>query len=345
MENKSHALAAGAFVLAVAALLIGLAVWLMRDVTNTTAYEMVTDDAVSGLQPQAVVRFKGVAVGKVTSIGFDRGNRANVLVRIAVAPDAPITKSTFATLTYQGVTGLSFVQLDDAGGSTEPPPDGPNGVPRIPLKPNALGQLQDMASELAEKVGQATDRINQVLGPENQAALNTALVEIGGAAKSINQLASNTDKTIQAQFGAGKLDVPALVKQAGVSLKSVETAAAQTRQTAANLNAVATQLGSGVERVTGPGGVVDQLSESAGTVTTNTLPRIQNLTDDASRTIRRLDRIANSLAENPQSFIYGSGTIPPGPGEPGFGRAPAGGGAASETPAPAAPAPAPAVTR
>ena len=68
MENKSHALAAGAFVLAVAALLIGLAVWLMRDVTNTTAYEMVTDDAVSGLQPQAVVRFKGVAVGKVTSI-------------------------------------------------------------------------------------------------------------------------------------------------------------------------------------------------------------------------------------------------------------------------------------
>ena len=118
MENKSHALAAGAFVLAVAALLIGLAVWLMRDVTNTTAYEMVTDDAVSGLQPQAVVRFKGVAVGKVTSIGFDRGNRANVLVRIAVAPDAPITKSTFATLTYQGVTGLSFVQLDDAGGST-----------------------------------------------------------------------------------------------------------------------------------------------------------------------------------------------------------------------------------
>ena len=323
MENKSHALAAGAFVLAVAALLIGLAVWLMRDVTNTTAYEMVTDDAVSGLQPQAVVRFKGVAVGKVTSIGFDRGNRANVLVRIAVTPDAPITKSTFATLTYQGVTGLSFVQLDDAGGSAEPPPEGPNGVPRIPLKPNALGQLQDMASELVEKVGRATDRVNQMLGADNQAALTTALTEIGSAAKSINQLATNTDKTIQSQFGPGKADLSALIQQSSSTLTTINTAASQVRVTAANLNTTVGDLGKGVERVTGPGGVVDRMSEGAGTVTSTTLPRIQNLTEDASRTIRRLDRIANSISENPQAFIYGSGTVPPGPGEPGF-LAPAG---------------------
>ncbi len=32
MENKSHALAAGAFVLAVTALLIALGAWLMRDI-------------------------------------------------------------------------------------------------------------------------------------------------------------------------------------------------------------------------------------------------------------------------------------------------------------------------
>ena len=31
MENKAHALAAGAFVLVVAALLVALAVWLTRD--------------------------------------------------------------------------------------------------------------------------------------------------------------------------------------------------------------------------------------------------------------------------------------------------------------------------
>ena len=335
MENKAHALAAGACVLAVTVLLIGLALWLLRDEVNTTSYEMVSAEAVSGLQPQAAVRYKGVAVGKVTSISFDPDNRANVLVRIAVSPDAPITQSTFATLAFQGVTGLSFVQLDDEGKSAEPPPPGPNGPPRIPLKPSALRQLTDLAGELANQVGQITDRVNTVLSDENQAAFSAALQEIGEAAKSTRQLAQTADRTIQAQLDPARTNIPRLVQQASTAIQSIDSAAQQTRRTVASFDSVAGDVKRAVDQVAGKGGVVDQLSESANTVTATTLPRIQNLTEDASRTIRRLDRIANSLSENPQAFIYGTGTIPPGPGEPGFGQ-PAPGGPAPTTPAPAA---------
>lgn len=318
MENKSHALAAGAFVLAVAALLVGLAMWLLRDVANTVAYELVSSEAVSGLQPQAPVRFKGVAVGKVTDISFDPTNRANVLVRLAVAADAPVTKSTFATLAYQGVTGLSFVQLDDPGGSSEPLPRGPNGPPRIPLRPNLFGQLSDQAQDLVSKLDTSVERVNALLAPDNQAALIAAVKELGGAAReagaaarSLGQLAAHTDKTIEAQFGPRHSSIPQLVKQATSTLKTLEGAGVQA-------NAAALELKRGVATATGPGGLLDRLSESAGTITSTTLPQIQHLTEDASRTIRRLDRIANSVGENPQVFIYGSGAIPPGPGEPGF---------------------------
>ena len=335
MENKAHALAAGVFVLAVTALLIGLALWLLRDEVNTVAYEMVSSEAVSGLQPQAAVRYKGVAVGKVTDIDFDPARRGDVLVRIAVSPDAPVSRSTFATLAFQGVTGLSFVQLDDEGGaSAEPLPPGPNGPPRIPLKPNPLGQLTDMAGELAEKVGQITDRVNQVLSDENQAAFSAALKDVGAAARSAQQLAQTTEQTLKTQLDPARANIPRLIEQANVSLKSIDAAAQQTRKTVAGFDSVATDVKRAVHQVAGKGGVVDQLSESANTVTATTLPRIQNLTEDASRTIRRLDRIADSLSENPQAFIYGSGTIPPGPGEPGFGQSAAG------VPAPEAPAPA-----
>jgi len=326
MENKSHALAAGLFVVAVTALLVGLAMWLLRDVANTNTYEMVSDDAVTGLQPQAAVRFKGVAVGKVTDISFDPDNRANVLVRIAVAADAPITKSTFATLTFQGVTGLSFVQLDDPGGSAEPPAPGPHGgPPRIPLKDSTLGQLTERAGALIDKVEQATDSINRALGAENQASLATALKEIGtaahetgNAAKTLNQLATRTDQTIQAQLGPGRTDLPQLVRQATSTLKSLEGVGTKANAAMDDVSAAAGDLRRGMNSLTGEGGTIERLGDSVATVGSTTLPRIQGLTEDASRTIRRLDRVVDAVSENPQSLIYGSGAIPPGPGETGF---------------------------
>ena len=40
MENKAHALAAGTFVLVVAALLLSLATWLSRDIANKIENEL-----------------------------------------------------------------------------------------------------------------------------------------------------------------------------------------------------------------------------------------------------------------------------------------------------------------
>ena len=76
MENKSHAMAAGSFVLCLLALLIGLTLWLTRDRNDYREFEMTTEEAISGLQNQATVRYKGVAVGKVTLITFADLNKA-----------------------------------------------------------------------------------------------------------------------------------------------------------------------------------------------------------------------------------------------------------------------------
>jgi phospholipid/cholesterol/gamma-HCH transport system substrate-binding protein len=42
------------------------------------------------------VRYRGVAVGKVTGIGFDPKAMGNVLVTLALDDDAPVTRSTYA---------------------------------------------------------------------------------------------------------------------------------------------------------------------------------------------------------------------------------------------------------
>ena len=326
MENKSHALAAGSFVLVVAALLVGLAMWLLRDVANTETYEMVTSDAVTGLQPQAAVRYKGVSVGKVTSVSFDPENRSNVLVRVAVNPDTPITKSTFAQLAFQGVTGLSFVQLDDTGDSTERLDSGPQGgPPRIPLKSNPLGQLTEHVTSLAEKFEVIADRLNGILDDGNRDAFQVALKEMGTAlretgetAVAVRQLVNNTDKTVQAQFGAGKLNLPVLAQQANQTLKSIETTSERTGAAMSSLTRTSDDARQGIAKLTAQGGAVQELSQSAATLNTSTLPGIQSLTDDANHAVQRFDRALGGLNNNPQALIYGAGALPPGPGEPGF---------------------------
>ena len=123
MENKSHAMAAGIFMLVLASMLVGLALWLTRDQRQYTSYELSTTDAISGLQPQATVRYKGVAVGKVTHIGFDHERNGHLLIRIAVDSQAPVQPGyTYAQLGYQGVTGIAHVQLDVVPCLTRRPP-------------------------------------------------------------------------------------------------------------------------------------------------------------------------------------------------------------------------------
>ena len=196
MQNKAHALAAGLFVLVVTALLVLLALWLLRDSVNTRPYEMVSTEAVTGLQMQAAVRYKGVSVGKVVDIGFDPDHRSHVLVKLAIDQDAPITQSTYATLALQGVTGLSFVQLDDNGEDAPAVEDGPHGVPRIPLRQGALGELGDRAADLMLKVDQTMDALNAVLGPDNRSALAQALADLSETVANVNQLSRTANEVL-----------------------------------------------------------------------------------------------------------------------------------------------------
>ena len=173
MENKAHALAAGAFVLGLIAALVAVVVWFTRDTTVRNVYELSTRDAVSGLQPQAMVRYRGIAVGKVSSIDFDPKTKGNVRVRIMVDRKVPLTTSTFATLSYQGVTGLAFIALDDKGESqVSLVPDEAN-PPQIPLRPSMLATLQDRGEAILKQVEQVTARANTLMGDANRSASPT----------------------------------------------------------------------------------------------------------------------------------------------------------------------------
>ena len=318
MENRAHALAAGIFVVLMSALLLALASWLTRDTGQRDIYEISTRETVTGLQPQALVRYRGVDIGKVDTIGFDRKTSGNVLIRLEVDSAAPITSDTFATLSFQGVTGLAFVQLDDNGKQAVRLVPNDDAPPRIPLRPGLLAKLQDKGEKILDQVEQATARINQVLADPNQKRLAAALDNVGQAAASVSQLSTSMTALLDAQFGPTRVNIPAFVKSADAALTSL-------RGTSDAAKTAVSEIGKTAQRLNAKDGPVDRLAEgaeglahAADSFNAATLPRINRVTEDSSRAVRQLSRAVTGISDNPQSLIFGSGPAQPGPGESGF---------------------------
>ena len=319
MENKSHAMAAGLFVVLVASLLAALALWLTRDRHQYVLYEMSTKDAISGLQQQATVRYKGVSVGKVTRIGFDTENPGQVLIRIAVDADAPVNAATtFAQLGYQGVTGIAHIQLDDTEEKQDVLPLGSSGLPRLHMKSSPLTVLADQGMLIMGKVDEATTRINQLLGADNQRHFTTALENIAGAAQSINGLTQTMQRTLNERIDPAVSQLPQLTQDARRSMQALGKAGDEAGQLVAEVRTL-------VNRLQTSDGALDKLEQgtqslvfAADRLGRTTLPAVNQAASDVSRAARSLGNTAAGITDNPQSLIFGDGRAQPGPGEPGF---------------------------
>ncbi|MBU1361200.1 MAG: MCE family protein [Gammaproteobacteria bacterium] len=318
MENKAHAIAAGAFVLGLIGLLVALVVWLTHDNTVRNTYELSTRDAVSGLQPQATVRYRGISVGRVTSIDFDPKVKGNVRVRISVDERVPLTTSTFATLSYQGVTGLAFIALDDKGESQVSLKPDENNPPRIPLRPSLLAQLQDRGEVIIDRVDDVTRRASVLLGDDNQKRIADALENIAQAAASANHLTKSLEATVNTGLNPTLAALPPLVDRTKDTMASLKKAASDVSRAASNFNTTVAKLNAKDGAIDRLGDGTKALSQAVETFSTATLPRVNQVADDTSRALRRVGRAADGLTDNPQSLLFGSGGVNAGPGEPGF---------------------------
>lgn len=312
MENKSHAMAAGSFVLALLVLLGALALWLTRDRHDYTLYEMSTGDTISGLQNQATVRYKGVAVGKVTEITFDQAQQGNVLIRIAVDSKAPVSPTTtFGMLGYQGVTGIAHIQLDDVTEPMAALPEGPGGIPRLLMKSSPLSVLADQGMTILSKVDEATRRINQLLGDDNQERFSSLLLNLSDAASNVSGVTRSMHTTLQQEL-------PGMTQDARRALQAMEKAGLEAGALAQEVRRMTTT-------VQGPDGALARITEgsqamarAAERLDRATLPGISQAASDVSSAARRMGSAAAGIGDNPQSLLYGVDAGQPGPGEPGF---------------------------
>ena len=310
MENRSYALMTGVFTIAlvIAAVLAGL--WFNRDRTELVPYEIVTTQSIPGLNPQATVRYRGLEVGRVDEIVFDPRVTGQILIRLSVEKDSPITTTTFASLGYQGVTGIAFIQLDDDR-TGSPRLVQREGLPtRIPLRPGLLDQLEKRGLAILERTEQITESLNQMVGPENQKTIVGAFDSIGKAADAYAAIPQKLEPTIER--------MPALVNKLERSLGSFDTAAGDISATATSYKSLATALQAPDGPIERLNGAVGSLQSATSELELETLPHVVQMTDEARGALRAVKRTATSLSDRPQGILFGGPSAQPGPGEPGF---------------------------
>lgn len=300
MEREANYAAVGAFVLLVTAMAGLFVYWYAdsRDAREYQRYEIYFEGSVSGLTEGSTVRFLGVDVGRVRDIRVDRRAAGRVQVIADIDSEAPVTETTVAELSLQGVTGLLYIDLLGQPGTKKLIDDVPSE--RFPVIASVRSNFDVFVSSLPDVVasaGQVAQRVNMVLSDANIEALSRTVANIETASRTLPGTMREIDLLAKDLRGAA-----VEVRAVAASVRTLTDAAApeataalqRVRVAADNLATTTTRL--------------DQLlAESQRDVrsfTRDGLPALEQLVRDSRDAASEFQALMRSLRENPSQLVY-----------------------------------------
>ena len=181
MDTEVNYAVVGGFVITLLIAIIFCVVWLSAGITlsHYSLYKVYMNESVSGLNIDSPVEFNGVDMGNVISMDIDHNNPHLVELLLRIKAGTPITNGTRATLNSRGITGTTYIALQDKGADLSPIQikEG-ESYPIIPTSPSLFLRLDTALSELAKNMQLIAADVRTVLSPENQKALHQTLLNM-----------------------------------------------------------------------------------------------------------------------------------------------------------------------
>jgi phospholipid/cholesterol/gamma-HCH transport system substrate-binding protein len=243
-------------------------------------------------------------VGRVDSISFDPRQFGQIRIRISVDPAASISRSAYAKLNYQGITGVAYVQLDD---------EKDNSGERLPLSSVKVAQMELQASmlESAEtdirdvvlKAARVADRLDELLNEQNQQRVMMLVDSFERTSERYGELARSLEPSAKA--------LPGLLQQTKRTMESAQGAVENVARLAADADRKLVVLDT-------VGEAAKKIGRAADDFQNDSLPRVNALLGQFSSDERELKRTLHQVNTQPQSLIFGLQSPHPGPGEHGF---------------------------
>ena len=312
MESRAYALITGLFVLGIAGCIVVWAHWLAKAPLARTAYRVVATVPVSGLNPEAQVRYRGMGVGRVTAIGLDPKDSRRILVNVEVDNSIPVTKGTYAQLGMEGITGIAYVHLLDDYKDMQPAEKGADGVAEMPLKPAFFDTLSDSAEGAVKDARELMASLNGLLTPDNRKRIAATLASLERISANLETASARVPQAIaraEAWLSEDNRKLAASsLERINETIKALPELARETQQLVRDARELVGQAGR----------LSAEASGAASALREDTLPRVHALAESVERGAQRVGRLALQLDRDPQSAIFGRKPGKPGPGEAGF---------------------------
>ncbi|MBB72272.1 MAG: ABC transporter substrate-binding protein [Legionellales bacterium] len=307
MESRVNYTIVGFFVILALAAAFVIAVWLsvglgQKDYDYFLVY---SNESVSGLSVKSPVKYNGVNVGFVESIGLRKKHPEEVKLVLAVEKDVPVSLDTRAILNTQGLTGIGYMELK--GGK----PDSPKipllkgeKYPIIKTSPSLMFRLDQALDKLTSNVSDISQGLERILSQENAEHLTESLENIQSITDNLqknnerfDQILADTQTTMDNTATASK-KLPAL-------MTSIDKTAQSFQDLSHKLSTASTKLDSTMTNV----------DVAVKTVNDQLLPPAVNAVSDFGAVMLNLKGVSQQLDENPSVLIRGREPLPPGPGE------------------------------
>tara|TARA_R110002072_G_scaffold72206_8_gene172745 strand:+ start:225 stop:1175 length:951 start_codon:yes stop_codon:yes gene_type:complete len=307
METKAHHVLVGLFALILIAGGGVFAVWLGKVSFDEdyAFYDVVFEGPVRGLRESAEVRFNGIQVGEVTSLGLDGQSR--VIARVRVLAQTPVRVDSFAQLEPQGLTGLSYILISggapDAQRLLSPASRQP---PRIFARRAQLEGLVEGSEDVLDAAQLTLFRLSELLSDQNVEEFSATLVNLREITDRLN---AEQDLVEDMRVAVGRIDMAATdisnaavtLQQFGVTadaflLNEMATAVNETTAAAIAVNRAATDTT----------GLIEAIQPALESFAQEGLEDMTRAAGELNRLVESMERSASDFENNPGGFIAGS---------------------------------------
>jgi phospholipid/cholesterol/gamma-HCH transport system substrate-binding protein len=303
MTNHINTKARVAFVAALLISIVAGAIWYQISVNRYAAYQIYSEDAVSGLIVDAPIEFHGVEVGKVKSIRLV--NPHSVSIVLSIDKHAPVNSSSVATITSRGLatrgfTGYVYISLEDVGIDSRPLTPRPGApYPIIRTAPSRVITLDTTINQVKENVQVVTELLQSMLDEKTVASLKQSADNLQQVTKVLAENTKRLNSIVGNTERASHRFEP-LLESSQDAVRALQTQILpEARKTLTNLEPL-----------------LESSQDTVRALQTQILPEAHKALINLDDLSTAFTGVATKINRDPSILIRGTSPPPPGPGEP-----------------------------